>query len=63
MRKKNFNKREAVTMDEVRKFGYCEHCGEEITDENEEYYVTEDGKVFCCAECVLAYYCVVKVEV
>lgn len=49
-------------MDEIRKFGYCEHCGEEVTDESEEYYVTEDGKVFCCIECVLEHYCVTKVE-
>jgi len=50
-------------MDEVRVFGYCENCGEKVTDENEEYYVTDDGKVLDCVECVLEYYSVTKVEV
>lgn len=50
-------------MDKLRSFGYCENCGEEVTDENEEYYVTEDGKVFCCIECVLEHCGIVKVEV
>jgi hypothetical protein len=50
-------------MDEMRSFGYCENCGELVTDECEEYYVSEDGKVFCCVECCLEYHGVTKVEV
>ena len=50
-------------MDEERTFGYCENCGEEVTDENEAYYVNENGEVFCSESCVLEYYGVTKVEV
>lgn len=50
-------------MDEVRVFGYCENCGEKVTDENDEYYITDDGKVFCCIECVCEHCGVTKVEV
>lgn len=48
---------------EVRCFGYCEHCGEPVTDDNEEYYVNDDGEVFCCIECVLEHYGVTMLEV
>lgn len=50
-------------MDDVRIFGYCEHCGEVVDDNGDEYYVTDDGKVFCCCECVMEYFSVVKIEV
>lgn len=50
-------------MDEIRVFGYCENCGEKVTDKSEEYYVNDDGEVFCCIECVLEYYSITKVEV
>lgn len=50
-------------MDEIRVFGYCENCGAKITDENEEYYVNDDGNVFCSCECCLEHYGLVKVEV
>ena len=50
-------------MDDVRNFGYCECCGNAITDADKEYYVSEDGKVFCCVECVMEHYGVTKVEV
>lgn len=50
-------------MDEVRVFGYCECCGEEVTDENEEYYINDDGEVFCSIECVCEAHRVTKVEV
>jgi hypothetical protein len=50
-------------MDEIRVFGYCENCGEEVTDESNEYYVTDDGMVFCGIECVCEYYNITKVEV
>ena len=63
---RNFiEKWQVIVMDEneVRKFGECECCGNEITDEQDEYYVTEDGMVFCSIECVLEHYCVTKIEV
>lgn len=47
----------------VRVFGYCAHCGDEVTDEDKEYFVNEDGEVFCNIECVCEHYGVVKVEV
>ena len=50
-------------MDEVRSFGYCENCGNTITSEDEEYYVTDDGKVFCSCECMMEHFCVTKIEV
>ena len=46
-----------------KKNGYCENCGEKITDKYDEYYVTDDGKVFCSVECCLEHYGVTKVEV
>lgn len=48
---------------ETRKFGRCEECDNEVTDDCDEYYVNEDGKVFCSVECVLEYYHVHIVEV
>ena len=48
---------------EVRTFGYCEVCGNRVTDEYDEYYVNDDGEVFCCVGCVLEHYGVTKVEV
>jgi hypothetical protein len=50
-------------MDEMRNFGYCENCGNTITSEDEEYYVTDDGKVFCSVECCLEHFGVTKIEV
>ena len=50
-------------MDEVRFFGYCENCGEEVTDEIDEYYIDDNGNVFCCIECVCETYDITKVEV
>lgn len=50
-------------MDEIRIFGYCECCGEKVTDEHEEYYINENGEVFCSVECMMEYYNVTKVEV
>ena len=50
-------------MDEMRKFGTCECCGNEITDRDEEYYVDSEGKVFCSIECICEQYGIVKVEV
>ena len=50
-------------MDDIRIFGYCECCGNEVTDEYEEYYITDDGKVFCSIECVCEHNGITKVEI
>ena len=50
-------------MDEIRVFGYCENCGEKVDENYDEYYITDDGKVFCSCECCLEHYGVTKVEV
>jgi ribosomal protein L24E len=50
-------------MDDVRVFGYCENCGEEVTDNYDEYYVSDDGKVFCSIECICESFGLTKVEV
>lgn len=50
-------------MDEIRVFGYCECCGNTITDEGDEYFTNDEGEVFCCAECVLEHYDIIKVEI
>jgi hypothetical protein len=50
-------------MDEIRVFGYCECCGNEVTSEYEEYYVDSEGRVFCSVECILDTYGLTKVEV
>ena len=47
---------------EIRCFGYCEVCGDEITDENEEYYVNDDGEMFCCVDCICEHYGLTKIE-
>lgn len=52
-----------MTMDEIRTFGYCKCCGNSITDEDEEYYVNDDGEIFCSCECCLEHYGVTKMEV
>lgn len=48
---------------ETRKFGHCEECENEVTDDCGEYYVSEDGKVFCSIECLMEYYHIHVVEV
>mgnify|MGYP003304451828 CR=1 FL=1 len=64
MKKKNMNLKKVKTMDEeVRVFGYCEECGTKITDEAEEYYCDEEGKLLCSHECLLEHYGLYKVEV
>lgn len=50
-------------MDEIRMFGYCECCGNPITDEKKIYFANDEGEVFCCAECVLEHYGIIKVEI
>lgn len=48
---------------EVRTFGYCAECGSEVVDDGNEYYVNEDGEVFCSIECVLEHYHITTIEV
>lgn len=50
-------------MDEARTFGYCENCGEKITDRADEYYVDSEGRVYCSVECVLEAHDVTVMEV
>jgi hypothetical protein len=50
-------------MDDIRVFGYCACCGNEITDADEEYYVNDNGETFCSAECVCESYGLTKVEI
>ena len=50
-------------MDDIRIFGHCENCGAPVTDECDEYYITGDGRVFCCVECVCDAHDLTKVEV
>lgn len=50
-------------MDEIRTFGYCKNCEDKVTDEGEEYFVTDDGEVFCCLECMMEHYGVTRIEV
>lgn len=50
-------------MDEIRVFGYCECCGSKVTDLDEEYYVNDDGEVFCSTECICEHYRLTKMEV
>lgn len=47
---------------EVRVLGYCEECGNEITDEMNDTYVDGEGRYFCCSECLLESYGVRKIE-
>jgi hypothetical protein len=50
-------------MDDVRNFGYCENCGEPVTEDFEEYFVDDDGRVFCSFECACETHGLTKVEV
>ena len=50
-------------MDEIRIFGHCECCNNEITDKDEEYYVDSEGRAFCSIECICEQYGLTKVEV
>lgn len=50
-------------IEDVRRFGTCECCSNEITDEQTEYYVCSEGHVFCSVECCLEYYGIEKIEV
>ena len=50
---------------EVRVFGYCENenCGDEVTDEGEEYFVNDDGEVFCCFDCACEHCGLTRIEI
>ena len=48
---------------EIRTFGYCAECTNEITDKAEDYYCNEEGERFCCVECALSYCGISKIEV
>ena len=48
---------------EIRYFGRCENCGDEVTDEYDEYYVNDDGEIFCSIDCVCEHYGLTIVEV
>ena len=50
-------------MDEIRKFGKCECCCNEVDDTGGEYYVDSEGRVYCNIECVLEKFGIVKIEV
>ena len=50
-------------MDEIRVFGECECCNNEITDKDEEYYIDSEGRIFCSIECICEQYGLTKVEV
>lgn len=50
-------------VEDARKFGTCECCGNEITAEQTEYYVDAEGHVFCCIKCVTEHYGIEKIEV
>ena len=50
-------------MDEIRIFGYCACCGNQVTDKEDAHYITEDGEILCDVECVCEYYGVTKREV
>jgi hypothetical protein len=63
MKRKSLRKELIIMNDnEIRTFGYCANCGDKVTDEGEEYYVNDDGEVFCSIECVLEHYGVEKIE-
>ena len=50
-------------MDEIRKFGECECCRNEVDDSGGEYYVDSEGRVYCSVECVCEKFGIVKIEV
>ena len=50
-------------MDEIRVFGYCENCGNKVTDDADEYYVNAEGEIFCGVECICEHYGITKLEV
>ena len=47
--------------DEVRVYGYCEECGNAITNEDEAY-IDHDGRYFDSVDCLFEYHDITKVE-
>ena len=50
-------------MDEERVIAHCEECGNEITNNDSEIYVDQDGNYFDSIECILEHYNIVKLEI
>ena len=48
--------------DEVRIFGYCAECGNEIMDSHDNAYVDDDGNYFDTVECAMEYHKIRIVE-
>ncbi|MEE1084317.1 MAG: hypothetical protein UH850_11390 [Paludibacteraceae bacterium] len=63
MKKINLQRKEITPMDDERKFGECECCGNEITDADDEYYVDSEGRTYCSIECVLEHCGIEKIEI
>ena len=65
MKEKKMNPREVAQMDnnETRVLAYCAECGNEITDDVEDYYCDEDGNYFDTCECALEYYGIHRLEI
>lgn len=47
---------------EIRVFGRCIECEDEVTDEGNEYYVNDDGEIFCSIDCVCEHYGLTIIE-
>lgn len=65
MKEKKMNQGEVAQMDneETRVLAYCAECGNEITDDIEDYYCDEDGNFFDCIECAMAHYGIHRLEI
>lgn len=48
--------------DEIRILGYCEECGNDVTDET-DCYCDEEGHYYCSCECVMEHYGIHRLEV
>lgn len=50
-------------MDEdVRIIGKCEECESEVVSDNGDVYVDEDGRYYCCLDCLLEHYHITRLE-
>jgi hypothetical protein len=47
---------------EIRTFGYCEACGNMITDDCNYIFVDSDGNYFDSIECLIEHFGVVRLE-
>lgn len=48
---------------EVRVLATCAECGDEITDDVEEYYCDEDGNFYCSIECACIAHGIHRLEI